>query len=538
MIAQTFRKNAVRLAERFCKPCGMMPSVCGRCSAHGTTSCGAEWKNPTQGCRNYIERGRRKYGVEVRSVKANFMLSNVRLVLNLLIPAVVFPYVSRVLGPDGIGRVEFVNSVVSYFVLFAALGIPVYGIRAVARIRDESKRLSAAVSGITAMLCVTCAVCLAVYVAAMGFVPAMRRENLLFAVVAPSIILQTFSYEWFYVGIEDQAYITRRFVLVKFVQLVAIFTLVRTAQNVVMYAAILVGMNGIGTVFNVVRLRKYVRLGFRGMDVRQHIRPTLTVFAAVAATSVYLHLDVTMVGAICGDRATGLYTTANKIVRIVISVVTSLGAVMAPRLANNIETGDLASYRRNLSKSLHFMLFLAVPCSAGLVPVADGFVRLFAGADFADAGLSMRLLSPIILIVGCAQFVGMQILYSNRREAWYTAAVAVAAVCNFAANTVLIPRFAQNGAVIGTLVAEGVGLAVMCVLGRKLIAEARVIDWRLLGYFAASAVMLCAMLATRRFLCADMFVLVAVGVTVYLAGMALWARVCDVRIRELLWMMK
>lgn len=469
--------------------------------------------------------------MEVRSVKANFIFSNVRLVMNLLIPAAVFPYVSRVLGPDGIGRVEFVNSVVSYFVLFAALGIPVYGIRAVARIRDDPKRLSAAVSGITAMLCVTCAVCLVAYVAAMTFVPAMRREYVLFAVAAPNIVLQSFSYEWFYIGIEDQAYITRRFVFVKFVQLVAIFTLVRTAQNVVMYAAILVGMNGIGTVFNVVRLRKYVRIGVRGMEIQQHIRPSLAVFAALAATSVYMYLDVTMVGTICGSKATGLYTTANKIVRIVISVVTSLGVVMAPRLANNVGTGDLASYRRNLSKSLHFMLFLAVPCAAGLVPVADGFVRLFAGADFADAGLSMRLLSPVILIVGCAHFVGMQVLYSNRREAWYTAAVVVAAVCNFAANTVLIPRFAQNGAVIGTLVAEGVGLFVMCVLGRRLIAEARVIDWRLLGYFAASAVMLCAMLAVRRFLCADTFVLIAVGVAVYLAGMALWAKVCGVRIR-------
>lgn len=476
--------------------------------------------------------------MEVRSVKANFMFNNVRLVLNLLIPAVVFPYVSRVLGPDGIGRVEFASSVVSYFVLFAALGIPVYGIRAVARIRDDQKRLSATVSGITAMLCVTCAVCLAAYAVAMRFVPAMRREHVLFAVAAPNIVLQSFSYEWFYVGIEDQAYITRRFVFVKLVQLGAIFALVRTAQDSVTYAAILVGMNGISTVFNVVRLRRYVRLGIRGMDVRQHVRPTLTVFAAVAATSVYLHLDVTMVGAICGDRAAGLYTTANRIVRIVISIVTSLGVVMAPRLANNVETGNLVSYRRNLLKSLHFMLFLAVPCTVGLVPVADDFVRLFAGAEFADAGLSMRLLSPIILIVGCAHFVGMQVLYSNRWEAWYTAAVVVAAVCNFAANMTLIPRFAQNGAVIGTLVAEGVGLAVMCVLGRRLIAEAGVIDWRLLGYFAASAVMLCAMFVVKRFLCANMFVLIGVGAAVYLTCMVLWARVCGVRIGGLLWLMK
>ena len=302
-------------------------------------------------------------GVEVRSVKANFIFSNVRLVLNLLIPAAVFPYVSRVLGPDGIGRVEFAGSVVSYFALFAALGIPVYGIRAVARIRDDPQRLSAAVSGITAVLCVTCAACLAAYAAAMSLVPAMRHDWILFAVVAPNIVLQAFSYEWFYVGIEDQAYITRRFVLVKLVQVAAVFALVRTAQDSIVYAAILVGMNGICTAFNVARLRRYVRLDVRGMEVRQHVRPALTVFAAVAATSVYLHLDVTMVGAICGGRAAGLYTTANKIVRIVISVVTSLGTVMAPRLANNVGTGDLASYRRNLLKSLHFMLFLAVPCA-------------------------------------------------------------------------------------------------------------------------------------------------------------------------------
>lgn len=470
--------------------------------------------------------------MKVRSIKANFIFSNVRLAMNLLLPAVIFPYISRVLGPEGIGRVEFANSVVSYFTLLAALGIPVYGIRAAARSRDDPQRLSAAVSGITAVLCVTGAACLAAYVAAVRFVPAMRRERLLFAVAAPNIILQTFSYEWFYIGIEDQAYITHRFVLVKLLQLAAIFTLVKSAQDCAVYAAILVGMNGISTVFNIVRLKKYVRLSARGMEIRRHIKPALTVFAAVAATSIYLHLDVTMVGAICGSRAAGLYTTANKAVRIIISVVTSLGAVMAPRLANNIENGDCSSYRRNLSRSLNFMLFLAAPCAAGLVPISDGFVRLFAGEQFAEAGFSMKLLSPIVLIVGCAQFVGMQVLYSNRREAWYTAAVVVAAVCNFAANTALIPRFAQNGAVAGTLVAEGVGLFVMCALGRRLIAEAEVLNRRLLGYFAASAVMLCAMLAVRRFLCGSLPVLISTGGAVYLACMALWAKVCGVRIRD------
>lgn len=476
--------------------------------------------------------------MKVRSIKENFMFSNVRLAMNLLLPAVIFPYISRVLGPEGIGRVEFANSVVSYFTLLAALGIPVYGIRAVARSRDDPQRLSAAVSGITAILCVTGASCIAAYAAAMRLVPAMRSDRMLFAAVAPSILLQTFSYEWFYVGIEDQAYITRRFVLVKLVQLAAVFSLVRTAQDSIRYAAILVGMNGISTVFNIVRLRRYVRLSARGMEVRRHIRPALTVFAAVAATSVYLHLDVTMVGAFCGSRAAGLYTTANKIVRIVISVVTSLGSVMAPRLANNIENGDLGSYRRNLSRSLNFTLFLAVPCTAGIISAADGFVRLFAGAEFSEAGFSMKLLSPIILVVGCAHFVGMQVLYSNRKESWYTAAVASAATCNFAANMALIPRFAQNGAVAGTLVAEGVGLVVMCVLGRRLVAEAEVLDWRLLGYFIASAVMLCAMLAVRRFLCGSLPVLISTGGAVYLACMVLWARVCGVRIRDVVGRMR
>ena len=476
--------------------------------------------------------------MHVRSIKANFVFSNVRLAMSLLLPMAVFPYVSRVLGPEGVGRVEFASSVASYFVMLAALGIPAYGIREVARLRDDPERLSAAVSGMTAILCATGTACLAAYIAAMNTVPAMRQDRLLFAVAAPNIILQTFSYEWFYTGIEDQAYITRRFVLVKAAQLAAIFTLVRGAQDCAVYAAILVGMSGVSTLFNVVRLRRYVRIRARNMEAGRHVRPALVVLAATAATSVYLHLDVTMVGAFCGSRAVGLYTTANKIVRIAISVVTSLGAVMAPRLANNMGSGDLAAYRRNLKRSLHFTLFLAVPCAAGIIPVADGLVRVFAGDEFAGAARSMRLLSPVILIVGCAHFVGFQVLYSNRREAWYTAAVCAAAVCNFAANMALIPRLAQDGAVVGTLVAEGVGLFVMSVLGRRLIAESRVLDWRLAGYFAASAVMLCAMLVAGKFMTTNIFVLVPMGAAVYLACIAAWARVCGVRVRELAGMIR
>ena len=133
--------------------------------------------------------------LQTKSIKYNFILNNIRQLLNFLVPLIVFPYISRILGPESLGRVEFANSITSYFVLFTALGIPTYGVREIARVRDDERLRSITVSELSLILFIMVLAGYVVYFTAIGLIPKFRADYTLFLIVAPTIILSDFSYE-------------------------------------------------------------------------------------------------------------------------------------------------------------------------------------------------------------------------------------------------------------------------------------------------------------------------------------------------------
>lgn len=428
--------------------------------------------------------------LKIRSIKLNFVLNNIRLLLNLLVPLIIFPYISRILGPEGLGKVEFANSIISYFVLFTALGIPTYGIREIARRRDDPVERSKVVWELTLILAATIGIGYAAYAALVCLVPILHKEWLLFCIIAPSMALSDFSYEWFYIGIEDQAYITIRFIAAKIIQVLLVFLCVKNADDFILYAGITAGLSGFSTLFNIVRLRRYVHfVPAAQLSIRRHIKPILSIFGSLVAINVYQYLDVTMIGALVDDTAVGLYTVANRIVGVIISLVISIGAVMVPRLENALSRGDAAAYKSYCGKSLRFILIFGAPCCFGLTALAPEIILLFAGEKYLDSILSVRLLAPVIVIVGLAHFVGLQILYANRKEKYYTIAVSVAAAANALFNFCMIPLLRQNGAILGTLLAEIIGLGIQMVFAWRLLKDTELFTWNTVKYFIAAAVM-------------------------------------------------
>lgn len=416
--------------------------------------------------------------IEIKSIKHNFILNNIRLFLNLLIPMIVFPYVSRVLGPEGLGKVEFANSVVAYFVLFTSLGIPTYGVREIARSRDNKEKYSIIVYELSSILAVTCVVGYILYFGVIALIPNFRSELYLFLVVAPSIFFTDFSYDWFFQGIENQSYITKRYIFVKIIQVTLILLLVKESSQYILYGGILIGINGCATIFNIIHLRKYLaKVTIKTLNYKRHLKPIFAIFASVLAVSIYTNVDVTMVGLMVGDEAVGLYVTPNRIVRILIQCITVLGTVMIPRLENSLANNKVDEYYKLLNKSLGFTLLFCIPIFFGVQIVAKDLILLFAGSKFEESILSLRLLSPILLFIPMAHFVGLQILYPHRMEYKYTIAVTIAASINIVFNYFAIQKWEQNGAIIGTCVAELLGLIIQVLFGWKFVKQTELISW-------------------------------------------------------------
>jgi O-antigen/teichoic acid export membrane protein len=433
--------------------------------------------------------------LKIRSIKVNYVLNNIRLLLNVLIPLVIFPYVSRVLGPSGLGKVEFANSIVSYFVLFTTLGIPVYGVREIARRRDDSVERSKVVWELTLILIGTIFIGYAAYFILVRFIPSLYDDKILYFIIAPTVFLSAFNYEWFYTGIEDQLYITIRFIIIKTLQLILIFLCIKKSDDFIIYAGIIVGLNSFASLFNIIRLKKYVYfVSLSKLNIRRHIKAIFYIFSFTVASYIYMHLDVTMVGIMVGDTAVGLYTAANKIVRIIITVVISLPAIMVPRIENALKHGNIDDYKKYLNKSLQFILFFSIPFCFGIIILAPEIIYLFAGKMYAESIFSVRLLALIIIIVGLIEYVGYLILMPNRKEKHFAISVTVAAITNGVFNFFLIPIFQQNGAILGTVLAELIVLLLQIVFAWKLLKDTELFSRNTIKYFIAGIIMTCSLI--------------------------------------------
>lgn len=464
--------------------------------------------------------------ITIHSIKTNYILNALRMILQFVTPLIIFPYISRILGPQYIGKVDFTNSIISYFILFSALGIPTYGVREIARVRDDIRSRSKTVWELTIILSIMVPVGYIFYFILLNTVDAFYSDFLLFCVVSPSLFFSTFCYDWFYVGIEDQVYITVRFIVIKLLQIICVFLFVKTIDDYLIYAVVIVGLGGLSSVFNIIHLKKYViYIPFRELNVFRHIKPVLIVFTSIVATSIYMQLDITMVGLFAGEVSVGLYTAANKLIRVLIAVVTALSAVVVPRIENALKANDIPTCKRYLNLSLHYILILALPFMFGIIALARDVIIIFAGNQYLEAVTSIRILSPIIVIVGLAYFVGLQILYPLRQEWKYSVSVSIAAVVNFVLNAALIPRFKQNGAVVGTLTAELIGLVLQIIFARQYILKTDLISLNTLKYILASLVMYITILFLPPFNNVLLHLIICFTVSIFVyAGMLLLLR--------------
>lgn len=385
----------------------------------------------------------------------NYIFNVILTVLNIIFPIVTFPYVSRVLGATGLGRVSFVNSIVNYFLIFAVLGIPNYGLREIARYSKDDNKSSKVFSEIFAIGAIASILVSTLYYSMIFTFDAFADDRVLYVVCGISLILNMFSIDWMYKGFEDYKYITLRSIIFKVISIIMLFLLVKTKSDYVMYAFIsVIALSG-ANLINVIMAKKHVKLNLKNLKLRKHITPIMILLSTEIAINVYVNLDSTMLGLISGDAAVGYYTAAIKINKMVVPIVTSLGAVLLPRLAYYIKENNKEMFDKYITKSVQYVLFIAMPAATGLFMLAPEIIYIFSGEEFLPAITAMRLATPTILFLGISNLTGMQILIPLGKEKQLFYSVSIAAATNFILNLILIPKFAQNGAALSTTIVEG-----------------------------------------------------------------------------------
>lgn len=407
-----------------------------------------------------------------KSLKVNFIMNAILTMSSFIFPLITFPYVSRILMPSGVGKVNFATSVINYFSMIAQLGIPTYGIRACARVRDDREKLTRTAHELLFINIVMSIISYLGLFIALLTVPRLQSERLLYVIVSFTIILTTIGMEWIYKALEQYTYITVRSLIFKFISVVAMLLLIHSKSDYLLYGAISIFAASASNIFNFINVHKYIGLRPVGnYNVRQHLKPVMIFFSMSVATTVYTNLDTVMLGFMKNDAEVGYYTAAVKIKNILVSIVTSLGTVLLPRASYYIQKGEIDQFKFLSKKALNFVCLLATPLVIYFILYAKQGILLLSGKAYGPAVLPMQLIMFTVLFIGMSNITGIQILVPLGYERIVLYSVISGAITDLVINFILIPGLASSGAAIGTLVAEAVVLIVQYFSVRKQIPD-------------------------------------------------------------------
>lgn len=409
--------------------------------------------------------------MQQKSLKLNFIMNAILTMSSFLFPLITFPYVSRILLPIGTGKVSFANSVVTYFVMISQLGIPTYGIRACAIVRDDEEKLKKTVYELFAINVVMSILAYIVFFAALIYVPRLRADRTLFLITGTLIFFNTIGVEWLYKALEQYTYITVRSIIFKFIALIAMFVLVHDVDDYVIYGGISIFAASASNVFNFIRLRKIIgKKKVSQLNFKQHFKPVFTFFIISCATTIYTNLDNVMLGFMKDDVEVGYYNAATKIKNILVSIVTSLGTVLMPRASYYLQNGMKEEFYKLSKKAIKFVFLAATSMMIYFMLFAREGVLFLSGEAFEGAILPMMIIMPTLFFIGLTNIMGIQMLVPMGREDAVMISTFAGAIVDLILNAIAIPILGASGAAIGTLVAEFVVLIVQLIYLRKDVA--------------------------------------------------------------------
>lgn len=403
------------------------------------------------------------------SLKLNFVMNAILTMSSFIFPLISYPYVSRILLPEGTGKVSFATSLIAYFIMFAQLGIPTYGVRACSRVRDDRQALTRTAQELLIINLIMTALSYMALFLALLFVPRLRAERTLYLLVSLSMIFNTIGMEWLYKALEQYTYITVRSIVFKIVALIAMFVLIHSREDYVIYGGITILASSASGICNFVHARRFISLRpVGGYRFRPHLKAVAVFFAMACASTVYTNLDTVMLGFMTSDETVGYYNAAVRIKSILVSIVTSLGAVLLPRASYYVERGEMDRFRQITRKALNFVFLAAVPMMIYFMVFAKQGIFLLSGENYAGAVRPMQWIMPTLLFIGLSNVLGIQILVPLNREKVVLWSIIAGAAVDVVLNVALIPQYGASGAAAATSVAELVVLAVQFfVLGKE-----------------------------------------------------------------------
>lgn len=400
----------------------------------------------------------------------NYLYNLMYQIIAIVLPIITIPYVSRVLGAAGIGKYSLTNAYVQYFVLFGMIGLSIYSSREIAYVRDNKENLSRVFWELNFLRFITVGIATILYY--IIFVFFLNDENNILSIIQGIVLIGAISdISWLFIGLENFKKVAIRNTIVKIIGTSLIFIFIKNSSQVWLYALILNVTQLIGQVVMWFDIPKEVRfIKPELVEMKKHLKFSIKLFIPQIAINVYTMLDKVMLGALTNDSQVGMYDNSQRIIKILITIVTTLALVTMPKMANLYKSGKKKEFANTVYRSFSFVSFLSFPMAFGLIAVCKNFIPWFYGPGFKEIKLMFYFGAWLMITLAWSSIVGNQILISIKRQKEFTIAVTIGAIVNIIFNFILIKRFQGVGTTISSVIAEFTGMFIMVYFVKDIIS--------------------------------------------------------------------
>lgn len=412
-----------------------------------------------------------------KNLAYNFLLSFGQ----VLLPIASIPYVTRVLSPEGIGRVSFMDSLTMYFVAIAEFGIVVYGIREVARTRNDRLALRKLVSELVTLHCITSICTLFLYAITVSILWHRIGDIRLVYFSISFLFINFFACEWYYWGMEEFKYIAIRSLITRLLGLVSMFLLIQAPEDYYIYYAIIVLSATANMLSNNFILFRKLGISFKGINWKRHLKYTWVTYLISLFYSITLLLDSVLVGLVCLPAVVGLYALSIKVVRVGSVILTDMFLVLYPRTVSLLKEANTAAVQATVLKSVQLIIILAVPICSGLFLLADPFISIFLGEEFHSIGSNLKILAILPFIKTFSLFLSKQVLIAHDQEKLYLKSLIAGSIAFVLLTLVFSYYLKDAGACYAIVMAEIIILLINYYYVKKTVSALRIFDWKVFG---------------------------------------------------------
>lgn len=400
----------------------------------------------------------------------NYILVSINTITNLILPIITFPYISRIIGPEYLGIINFATSYGYYFMHIANFGIASYAIREVSKVRDDINsvnKVSNEIYNINFLFSILSGIG---YLIGVFFVSKLRVNALVFSIYSLTIFTNFLSLEWLFQAYDDYKFTTIRSITVRILSIIAVFIFVKKQSDYTIYMLILT-ISEMGARFSNLYYTKkqYVKLKIKKefLNFNMHLKSLFTLFIFRMVNGISANLDKLMIGFLLVYSDVGIYSAGVKFILLIIPLIENVGIVLFPKI--NISSNNFEEYKKNLLFNYNVILMIAIPMAVGMFLVSPMVISLFAGKEYFGAISVSRIMSFVIVLCPIGDLLGSKTLLVFNKEKWLLICSSIVAVSNIVLNAIFIPLWGINGATIASLLSYLIAVTCRYIFTRKLV---------------------------------------------------------------------